>query len=133
VERASKFADSHGRKLEIIYESTGRKEDRLMQATVNDLRTSGLPFHKGRMSRYEPLTCADINRILVGDPVRKTKSLVQLQLADLVLYPIIKGKYDPVYPPYVALKEAKKLADDLLPDSRREICGIKYSCFELSN
>ena len=51
------------------------------------------------------------------------------QIADLVLYPMAKGGYDSNYPPYKALKENNKLIDNLLPEDRIPLCGIKYSCF----
>jgi hypothetical protein len=63
---------------------------------------------------------------------RKNKSLPQLQLADLVLFPIAKGRYQPGYRPYMDLMNAGKPIDDQLPESLKEVCGIKYSCFDTS-
>jgi hypothetical protein len=52
-----------------------------------------------------------------------------MQIADLVLFPIAKGGYNPSYRPYVKLRDNGKLIDSLLTTEERASLGIKYSCF----
>lgn len=56
-----------------------------------------------------------------------------MQIADLVLYPMAKGGYDPSYRPYAALMENKRLIDALLAPEERASMGIKYRCFDRLN
>jgi len=130
IERAAKFAQHNGRHLEIVFEESGRYEDRAIMEYMRSLKADGLPSNTGRMADYQPLQAEDFRNIVLGEPRRKKKSLPQLQIADLVLFPIAKGRYDPDYRPYVELKDAGKLIDDHLPDNLRTHCGIKYSCFD---
>ena len=53
-----------------------------------------------------------------------------LQIADLYLYPMAKAGYDASYKPYLALMEAGRLIDSVLPSEDRSLLGIKYSCFD---
>jgi len=129
VERSAKFADEQGRKLEIYYEESGKKEDRDITGYVRELKKTGSPFSQPTSSKYNPLVAEDYTRIILGEPRRKTKKLALLQIADLVLYPIAKGGYDPTYGPYQNLKEAGKLIDSWFPEEERAARGIKYSCF----
>lgn len=66
----------------------------------------------------------------MGEPKRRTKATVMLQIADLMLYPMAKGGYEPNYKPYVDLIAAGKLVDALLAEPDRSSLGIKYSCFK---
>ncbi|MFK0385808.1 hypothetical protein [Agrobacterium sp. NPDC090273] len=65
----------------------------------------------------------------MGEPKSRTKATALLQIADLMLYPMAKGGYDPTYKPYVNLMAAAKLIDALLPPTDRPNLGIKYSYF----
>lgn len=130
VERAAKFARYHGRRLRIVFEQTGRKEDQELKGYLKDLKRSGPPFSPGRSAAYTPLEAADFSRIVLGDAEERTKGFPMTQLADLVLYPIAKAGYDGSYRPYLDLKAAGKLVTSELPDSLHESCGIKYSCFD---
>ncbi|CAG1012369.1 hypothetical protein RHIZO_04239 [Rhizobiaceae bacterium] len=56
-----------------------------------------------------------------------------MQIADLFLYPMAKGGYDPTYRPYRALKESGRLIDAHLSPERIPSLGIKYSCFDRKN
>ncbi len=129
VERAAKFSDDRGRKLEICFEESGKKEDRDIIQYMRELKTQGNPFNPESSGNYAPLEAADYKRIILGEPRRKTKNLPLMQLADLILYPIAKAAYDPKYPPYKRLKDEKKLIDCLIPDEQIPQRGIKYSCF----
>jgi hypothetical protein len=130
IERAAKFADKNGRKLEIYFEQNGRKEDRDITRYMRELKKSGNPFNKNSSDQYNPLTTDDYKRIILGEPRRKTKNVPMIQIADLVLYPMAKAGYDPQYWPYKALRDNGKLIDCLLSEEELASCGIKYSCFD---
>jgi hypothetical protein len=129
VERVAKFADTQNRQLEIYFEESGKKEDRDVVRYMRLLKAHGNPFDEIASQDYKPLSAQDYKRIVLGEPRRKTKQMPLIQLADLVLYPIAKAGYDPLYPPYIKLKQAGKLIDCILPQERLKECGIKYSCF----
>ena len=130
AERASKFADDHGRQLEILFEETGTREDRDIIQYVRILKREGTPFNPETSGVYTPLSAGDYRRIILGEPRRKTKKVPMIQIADLVLYPMAKGGYDPNYRPYKKLKESGKLIDCLLTEDQIPLRGIKYSCFD---
>ena len=129
VERSAKFADEHGRKLEMYFEETGKKEDRDITAYMRELKTTGSPFAQSTSGKYQPLLPADYRRIILGEPHRKSKNLALLQIADLILYPMAKGGYEPTYRPYQSLKEAGKLINSWFSEEEQTARGIKYSCF----
>ena len=130
AERAAKFADEQGRTLEIFFEEAGKKEDRDLVQYLRLLKREGNPFHQQTSGAYIPFSAEDYRRVILGEPRRKTKKVPMMQLADLVLYPMAKGGYDPTYPPYMKLREGGKLIDSLLPDHLLPFRGIKYSCFD---
>lgn len=131
TERAAKVADSQHRRLSIIFEESGPREDKAIKQYTLDLKASGCPFRPETREKYNPLSGDDYSRIVDGMPRRQTKKSALLQVADLVLYPVAKAGYGPTYRPYLALKEKGRLIDDQLSDENmRETCGIKYSCFD---
>ncbi|MBS0155182.1 MAG: DUF3800 domain-containing protein [Nitrospira sp.] len=130
VERSAKYADEQGRKLEIVFEGTGKREDRDIKRYLKELKTIGNPFNQQSSQGYRPLSPADFTRIILGEPHQKTKDIPMLQVADLILYPIAKAGYDRSYRPYVKLKEERKLIDCWLSDDQIQFRGIKYSCFD---
>lgn len=130
IERSAKFADEQGRKLEIYFEETGKKEDRDITSYIRELKKTGNPFNQDRSGGYHPLSPQDYSRIIIGEPRRKTKNLPLLQIADLVLYPMAKGGYDPKYRAYKKLKEAGGLIDSRFSEKDVHGSGIKYSCFD---
>lgn len=130
VERAAKYADANGGRLKIRFEGAGKKEDRAIMQYFKDLKTTGMPFDTSTSSKYEFLKPEDFRRILWEEPERHTKKSPLVQIADLYLYPMVKGGYDKGYPPYRMLMENRKLIDALLPSEKIESCGIKYSCFD---
>lgn len=129
IERAAKYADSEGRCLRVFFEESGKQEDRDLIKYARLLKTDGMPFNNATSSAYESLSPEDFRRIVMGEPKRRTKATALLQIADLMLYPMAKGGYDPTYKPYVDLMAAGKLIDALLPPTDRPNLGIKYSCF----
>lgn len=128
VERAAKYAHSHGRRLRVYIESSGKREDRILREYHRELATEGMPFQPQTSHRYSPLCPEALRAILMKNPqfIKKTNPLAQL--ADLVLYPVVKGGYEQNYQPYRLLKESGKLIDAHVADP--EILGIKYYCFD---
>ena len=129
IERAAKYADAQGKHLRIFFEQCGKNEDRDMIACLKDLKINGMPFANASAS-YDGLTAADFKRIVRGEPRGKTKKMAQIQIADLYLYPMAKGGYDPSYRPYKQLLEAQKIIDATLSEADIPTLGIKYSCFD---
>lgn len=129
IERAAKYAERQERKLEVFFEQAGKAEDRDLISYMKELKNTGNPFDGDRSGVYAPYSSGDYRRWVLGSPIRKSKKVPMLQLADLLLYPMAKGGYDPEYKPYAALREHRKLIDDFLSEDERTALGIKYSCF----
>lgn len=130
VERAAKYADERGRKLELFFEGSGRAEDRGLVSYMRLLKSEGMPFNGPDAGKYAALRADDFRRIVLGEPHRRTKETPMCQVADLVLYPMAKARYDCSYRPYRELMAAGKLIDALLPPEEVQHLGIKYSCFD---
>lgn len=130
VERSAKFADQNGRKLEIFFEQAGKKEDRDIKRYIRELKQQGNVFDNASSGTYSPFTASDYKRIVLGEPRERTKKVPMIQIADLILYPIAKGGYQPEYPPYKALIAENKLIDCLIDEKDISTSGIKYSCFD---
>lgn len=129
VERAAKYADKNTCKLEIIFEESGKNEDRDIVSYMKELKKIGNPFNPLTSQCYRPLSAGDFSRIVIGEPQRKTKSNHLLQIADLYLFPMVKGGYDPEYSPYRKLKASGKIIDCILSEKEFPYMSIKYSCF----
>lgn len=128
IERAVKFVRSNGgTKLKIYVEKTGKKEDKLIQSYHERIRTEGMEFDPKNSSIYSPINNEEISNFLLKNVEFGTKDNRMLQLADLVLYPLIKGYFDKKYPPYQALLKNNKIIDCLVQDPKKE--GVKYYCF----
>jgi hypothetical protein len=130
IERAAKYAASHGRQLRVFHEECGKREDRDLLSYHKALKKDGMPFDAGTSGGYRSLSAAQFRDIVLGEPKRKSKKVPMIQVADLVLYPMAKAGYDPTYRPYVALMEKGKLIDAVLAPQDRPLRGIKYSCFD---
>ncbi|WP_123147816.1 DUF3800 domain-containing protein [Mesorhizobium delmotii] len=130
IERAAKYARSQDRKLRVFFERAGKAEDRDLVAYTRILKTQGMPFDGANSANYGSLTAQEFKDIVRGEPRGKTKATPMLQIADLYLYPMAKGGYDPSYRPYKALMEHKRLIDAHLPPEELASRGIKYSCFD---
>lgn len=130
IERATKFASENDAKLEVFYEEAGKKEDRNIIAYHKELKRSGMPFNNKNSVNYSSLNNMDFQKIILGDPERLTKKSPFIQLADLYLYPIVKGGYDSEYQPYRDLFKASRIIDALLDETELSAKGIKYSCFD---
>lgn len=130
VERAAKYARIKGRRLRIYFEQCGKQEDRALIDYIKTLKTDGLPFAGDTSRKYDGLSAEDFKALILGAPIRKTKSTPMMQIADLYLYPMAKAGYDPTYRPYVELMASKNIIDAQLTDEDRPKLGVKYSCFD---
>jgi hypothetical protein len=129
VERSAKYAQRRGGRLKIYFEEAGRAEDRAIESYVKSLKTEGMPFAADTSGQYEGLKPDEFKKVIVGTPNRITKKAPMVQVADMLLYPIVKGGYDETYGPYCKLVDAKRLIDAELSKEDVPKLGIKYSCF----
>ena len=91
-----------------------------------------MPFDEGNSSEYSGLPPEEFREGVLGDPARVTKKGAPLvQIADLYLYPMVKGGYVDGYPPYDQLVAANRIIDAQLAEEFRAALGVKYSCFDL--
>lgn len=130
IERAAKYADSQERHLRVFFEGAGPAEDGDIKNYVRAMKKGGMPFDGERSKNYGGLSAEDLKRIIRSEPRERTKKTPMIQIADLYLYPMAKGGYDPEYRPYEILLKHKKLIDALLTEDERKLLGIKYSCFD---
>lgn len=129
IERAAKVAANDGRRLKVFVAQTGKREDCRIREYHRALLEKGMGFSQVTSSAYKPMTPADFQSVLIKNPHFVTSSNALVQVADLVLYPVVKGGYDPNYRPYRQLLEHTKLIDCRLSDALAN-CGVKYSCFD---
>lgn len=129
VERTAKVASSDGRKLKVWFEQHSKAEDREVLSYFSDMRSNGMPFDPYTSKHYQPLDVAGLSSALSScHSKRKTSPMVQL--ADLVLFPVCIGRYDPQNRAYRTLIEAGLLIDQHLGADLIATQGIKYSCFD---
>lgn len=129
-ERAAKYARSNGCKLRVYVEAGDKTTDDRIRKYFAALRTDGMPFKADQSAKYAPLSGAELADTLY-DLKFKAKTSPMAQLADLYVYPIARGGYDPEYFPYKQMHEHKRLLDDVLSPEDVPHLGIKYSCFDL--
>ena len=101
-----------------------------MVAFMKELKSEGMPFDGDNAAAYRGVEADEFRELVLGEPKRRTKKTPMLQIADLFLYPMAKAGYDVSYKPYLALMEAGRLIDSVLPSEDRPLLGIKYSCFD---
>ena len=130
VERAAKLARRADAQLEIFFEQTGKAEDSDIKSYTKSLKHSGMPFDTVSSQGYHALAADDFKALILGEPRERTKKTPMIQVADLYLYPMVKGGYDPEYRPYRTLMAAGRLIDAILTADERPLLGIKYSCFD---
>jgi len=133
VERAAKYARRTDAQLEIFFEQAGEAEDTDIKAYGRALKHEGMPFDVNTSQRYDALRAEDFRVLILGEPRERTKKTPMIQVADLYLYPMAKGGYEPAYRPYQALMAAGRLIDTTLTAEERPLLGIKYSCFDPNN
>ncbi|MDJ0577522.1 MAG: DUF3800 domain-containing protein [Xenococcaceae cyanobacterium MO_234.B1] len=129
VERSVKFVSDKDESIMIYYEEAGKREDRLLQQYFNEIRESGHPFDSNNASKYSPLSAEQISKCLRGIEGKKKNNPI-LQIADLCLYPVARGKNKPDDRAYLALKENQILIDSQLRSKDIKSRGIKYYCFD---
>lgn len=126
VERAAKLAMQDGRVMDVVYERTGAKEDKLLESYFTALKITGMEFCTQNSELYGPLTGEQFaDHLNVIWPDGKGNPL--LQLADLVVHPVSHitcGKRNRAYDQLV---ERKMLLDFKHKD---ESVGVKYSCYD---
>lgn len=130
VERAAKIARANGRKLLVYVEACGKREDREIAAYHKDMRKEGMYFDARTSAMYKPAGATLLEETLTSTPYFVKKSHPIMQMSDLVLYPIVKGRYDASYKPFQQLRNAGKLIDATLSHDERKEIGIKYYCFD---
>lgn len=128
VERGAKFAAHHDARLRVFVERTDPKTEAQFKAYFDQLKAGGAPFDVGRSARYQPLSPEVLSKTLYEFKV-KTKASDLMQLADLCLWPICSGAYNPNNKSYEMLKRTGKLLD-LHCTPENGLHGIKYSCFD---
>lgn len=127
-ERAAKIAHAEGRKLRVYVENGDKSADSFIRSYYAELRAAGMPFKGDEAAKYKALEAAELAATLY-DLKFKGKGWPPMQLADIFLYPLCRGGYEPTYRPLVALREGGKLIDSALPREQVEHWGVKYSCF----
>ena len=126
----SEFAAQSQRRLVVYIEETGNREDKEIREYHNNLRIKGMFFDPDNSQKYAPLNANGFAETLFAKPNFITKDHPLAQFADLVVYAIAKGRYDPNYKPYRALWDAGKIIDTALLTSEAPQLGIKYYCFD---
>lgn len=130
VERSAKHARDHGRRLRVNIERSDKKTDRLIKGYYDELRGRGHPFNASSASKYGPYQASDFAEILYELRL-KEKTSPPIQVADLCLWPMCFGGYQPDNLAYLALKNTGTLIDAKLTPADIESRSIKYSCWEL--
>lgn len=126
VERAAKMAMRNGRQLDVVYERTGKKEDRLLEGYFADLKVAGMGFCADNSKKYGPLTDAQFaDHLNVIWPDGKGNPL--LQLADLIVHPVSQITCGKPNRAYEQLVDRKMLLDF---KHEEEAVGVKYSCYD---
>ncbi len=126
VERACKYAAARSLKLRVYVERGDKTSDGMIRSYYESLKRDGMPFNAPNMSGYLPLVAREFRQTLYELRL-KAKSSPPMQVADLVLYPLCIGGYDPENRALKSLRAARKLLDQHVTAPERE--GIKYSCF----
>ena len=130
VERAAKIALKDGFKLRVAPARCNKHEDGLLKTYYNDIRINGMPFSEATSRNYNPLSVGEFSNTLY-DFKLKANTSPMAQLAELYLWPICIGGYDPKNRPYKRLVDDKKLIEQHLDQDEIQFLGTKYSCFPI--
>lgn len=128
IERAGRFAEAEGKRLSIVVESIGPKEDTDLTSYFNDYRANGHSFDKDRASKYMPPAPGALQRTLKEIDF-KGKENAGLQLADLVLNPVAAHRFQEANVAFSIMEQAGVLIDSKLSGKELQHLGIKYFCF----
>ena len=130
VERAAKYASSHGGRLRVEYEGSDRDTDQAIRGYFALLKNgNGLGFDKVSEAKYEPIDPGRLGGILI-DLERKDKRSKLMQIADSFVYAMARGRYEPSLDIYKALRDSGRIVDDCLQPTDQAVMGVKYSCFD---
>ncbi len=129
VERVAKYAHAHDSRLRVFIERSDKCTEAQLKSYYDAMVSNGLPFDAGRSAKYQPLSVDALRRTLYEFRV-KTKASDLMQVADLMLWPICKGGYEPEHRTYQELVKRGKLLDAKC-SAGNGLLGIKYSCFDL--
>lgn len=130
VERAVKYALRLDSVLRVYPERSSKKDESKIKEYYEQLRTEGLPFDPTSSAGYRPLDALTFKSVLYDLKFKEKKSPM-IQVADLLLWPIIYEKYRPGYRAYEELRRAGRLIECELDPAEVAERGSKYSCFEL--
>ena len=129
VERAAKYARSIGYRLRVCPERCNKTEDEILKSYYEGLKIDGPPFDASRSEKYRPLTGAEFRETLYElQPKMKTSPMAQF--ADLYLWPMCMGGYNPGCLPYKRLLEDGKLIECGMTPNDVPMLGTKYYCFD---
>ncbi|MDQ0422953.1 hypothetical protein J2045_004003 [Peteryoungia aggregata LMG 23059] len=127
VERAAKFAIMLKRRLSIVYERSGQKEDRLIESYFHGLKTIGTEFDVQNAGKHSPLPREELSRTLLTIwPDGKANPM--LQLADLVIHPLCHRPTGLPNRAYSRLEEARQILD--FRCNGDATIAVKYSCYD---
>lgn len=130
IERAAKLAHADGCRLRVRYEGADRKADKALHAYWRELKAGqGLGFNAQNAAKYDPFP-PDVLAATLVDLERKDKKSALIQFADTCALALSKGRYQPNFSTYVALKQGGRLADTHVGEERAASEGVKYSCFD---
>lgn len=132
VERSVKYAQKLGCRLRINVERSDKTVDARLRSYYDELRAEGLPFNADSSAKYAPLAAQTFAETLYEFQL-KNKTSPLMQIADICLWPMCIGGYDPENASYIALKTAGALVDCKLLPGEVSSGGIKYSCWDLQN
>ena len=130
VERAAKFARAHDARLRVFVETSDKHAHRHLRGYYADLRSEGAPFNSATSEKYAPLAGESMRQTLLELQFKPKRSRL-MQIADLVLWPVCKGRYDAGNRAYLALCDGGKLLDSVC-NASNGLQGIKYFCFDLA-
>jgi hypothetical protein len=128
VERAAKYALHRQSRLRVYVERSSPQDEKRLKGYYEHLLVKGQPFDAESSAKYGPLGEVDFAATLLEFAVR-TKRSTLMQLADICLWPVCKGRYDPSNIAFSQLVGRGKLLDALCTPEN-QLHGIKYSCFD---
>jgi hypothetical protein len=127
VERAAKYAMQINKRLSIVYERSGEKEDRLIESYFRGLTSVGTEFDRQNAGKYEPLSRDELAHTLMTIwPDGKANPM--LQLADLVIHPLCHRPTGLPNRAYSRLADARQILD--FHSKGDPAIGVKYSCYD---
>jgi hypothetical protein len=128
IERAVKYAMTKGSRLRVFAERSDKLTEAQFRAYHEHLRHDGMPFDKDNSGKYKPLSADEMKKTLIEFRIKGKESDL-MQIADLVLWPVAKGGYEPEHRAFKHLRDKEKLLEALCT-AENGLMGTKYSCFD---